>query len=318
MDVAIWFFREQCHWARTGFGALPVLGDTDRYQSALSAFGRVEPLHTLPTEPRPPRGSTTDAPPHGGQRPQTAGSITLERLTFAYPGRPPVLRNVSLNFPAARVTAIVGPTGAGKTTITKLLMQFHEPDQGRILLDGTDVRELPLHDLRRTIGYVSQEPHLFDATIADNIRYGAFETTHEQLVAAARTAGADAFIGRLPDGYATLVGERGAALSGGQRIALARTILRDPPVVLLDEATSAVDNETEAVIHDALTTFGQDRTMIVIAHRLSTVRSAHRIHVLDHTGRITEQGTHQQLVRRNGLYATLWRLQSGRPVRTMP
>jgi ATP-binding cassette subfamily B protein len=226
-----------------------------------------------------------------------------------------VLRDVSLHFPAGQVTAIVGPTGAGKSTVAKLLMRFRHPDRGRVLLDGTDVRDLALRDLRRTIGYVSQDPDLFDATIADNIRYGTFDATHEDIVDAARTAGAHAFITDLPDGYDTRVGERGATLSGGQRqrIALARTILRDPPVVLLDEATSAVDNETEAVIQQALNSFGQGRTMILIAHRLSTVRGADRIHVLNRRGHVCEQGTHDDLVRQGGLYARLWTFQSGLP-----
>jgi ATP-binding cassette subfamily B protein len=234
------------------------------------------------------------------------GKIELRRVTFAYPGRPPVLRDTSLVIPPGRTTAIVGTTGAGKTTIAKLLMRFRHPDQGRVLLDGTDVRTLALSDLRRAIGYVTQEPFLFDATIAENIRYGTFSATEDQLVAAART---------LPDGYATRVGERGTALSGGQkqRIALARTILRNPPVIILDEATSAIDNETEATIQQALQVFGSDRTMVVIAHRLSTVQGADRIYVMGPGGLVAEQGTHEELVARGGTYTNLWKLQVGQP-----
>ncbi|MGW2425548.1 ABC transporter ATP-binding protein [Streptomyces sp. NPDC001709] len=280
---------------------------TDQYRRTLSAFERVERLHALAAE-----SATTGASLIPGQ---VTGTIALEKVSFAYPGRPPVLCDLSLRIPEKQVTAIVGPTGAGKTTIAKLLMRFRHAEEGRVLLDGADVRELSLPGLRHAIGYVSQEPFLFDATIAENIRYGTFDATHDQLVAAARTAGADCFINALPDGYATLVGERGAALSGGQRqrIALARTVLRDPPVVILDEATSAVDNETEAAIQQALQAFGRNHTLIVIAHRLSSVRDADRIYVLDRAGRVAEQGTHNGLVRRGGLYAALWKLQSGAP-----
>lgn len=280
---------------------------TDQYQRTVTALHRVERLHDLPLEPV-----------EGGRRvpaQQVKGEIEMRKVTFSYPGRSPALRGTSLVIPPGRTTGIVGTSGAGKTTIAKLLMRFHHPDRGQVLLDGADVRTLALPDLRRAIGYVTQEPFLFDATIAENIRYGTFHATDEQLVAAARTAGADAFIDALPDGYATRVGERGAALSGGQkqRIALARTILRDPPVIILDEATSAVDNETEAIIQKALQVFGADRTMIVIAHRLSTVQGADRIYVMGPGGLVAEEGTHEELVTRGGTYTTLWKLQAGKP-----
>ncbi|MFD7812232.1 ATP-binding cassette domain-containing protein [Streptomyces sp. NPDC059785] len=280
---------------------------TDQYQRTVTALDRVERLHTLPVEPFR-EGSEVPLP-------EVKGEIELRRVTFAYPGRSPALRETSMVIPPGRTIGIVGTSGAGKTTIAKLLMRFHHPDQGQVLLDGADVRTLALPDLRRAIGYVTQEPFLFDATIAENIRYGVFHATEEQLVAAARTAGADTFIDTLPDGYATRVGERGAALSGGQkqRIALARAILRDPPVIILDEATSAVDNETEAVIQQALHAFGTDRTMVVIAHRLSTVQSADQIYVMGPGGLVAEQGTHDELVTRGGTYTTLWKLQAGRP-----
>ncbi|QCD53695.1 ABC transporter ATP-binding protein/permease [Streptomyces hawaiiensis] len=280
---------------------------TDQYQRTVTALDRVERLHRLPLEP------VSGGRPLPGR--QVKGEIELRNVTFAYPGRPPALSDTSLAIPPGRTTGIVGTSGAGKTTVAKLLMRFHHPDQGRVLLDGADVRTLALPDLRRAIGYVTQEPFLFDATIAENIRYGTFDATDEQLVTAARTAGADAFIDSLPDGYQTRVGERGAALSGGQkqRIALARTILRDPPVIILDEATSAVDNETEAIIQQALQVFGTDRTMVVIAHRLSTVQKADQIYVMGPGGLVAEQGTHEELVNRGGTYTTLWQLQAGRP-----
>ncbi|MFE6331955.1 ATP-binding cassette domain-containing protein [Streptomyces sp. NPDC057806] len=280
---------------------------TDQYQRTVTALDRVERLHRLPLEP------ATEGRPLPRQ--QVKGEIELRNVTFSYPGRPPALSDTSLVIPPGRTTGIVGASGAGKTTVAKLLMRFHHPERGRVLLDGADVRTLALPDLRRAIGYVTQEPFLFDATIADNIRYGSFDTTDEQLLDAARTAGADTFIEGLPDGYDTRVGERGAALSGGQkqRIALARTILRDPPVIILDEATSAVDNETEATIQRALHVFGSDRTMVVIAHRLSTVQSADQIYVMNPGGLVAEQGTHEELVNRGGTYTTLWQLQAGTP-----
>ncbi|MFF0725366.1 ATP-binding cassette domain-containing protein [Streptomyces sp. NPDC004134] len=287
---------------------------SDHYQRTLAALERIERLHELPVEPDGPAGDGGPAAA-GRELPMRSlrGRIELRKVTFAYPGRAPVLRDTSLIIPPGRTTALVGTTGAGKTTIAKLLMRFRHPERGQVLLDGADVRGLALPDLRRAIGYVTQEPFLFDATIAENIRYGTFHATEAQLVAAARTAGAHTFIDGLPDGYDTRVGERGAALSGGQRqrIALARTVLRDPPVVILDEATSAVDNETEATIQRALAVFGTDRTMLVIAHRLSTVQCADRIYVMGSGGVVAERGTHDELVALGGVYSSLWKLQAG-------
>ncbi|MFW6691094.1 ATP-binding cassette domain-containing protein [Streptomyces sp. MAR4 CNX-425] len=302
---------------------------SDHYQRTLAALDRVERLHELPVEPAGPvvepagaagaTGATgADGPAAAGRAlpsGRVRGRIELRKVTFAYPGRPPALRDTSLVIPPGRTTALVGTTGAGKTTVAKLLMRFRHPAHGEVLLDGADVRSLALPDLRRAIGYVTQEPFLFDATIAENIRYGTFHATDAQLVAAARTAGAHTFIDSLPDGYDTRVGERGAALSGGQRqrVALARTVLRDPPVVILDEATSAVDNETEAAIQRALQVFGADRTMLVIAHRLSTVQAADRIYVMGAGGAVAERGTHDELVAAGGVYSSLWKLQAGGP-----
>ncbi|CAL9606583.1 ABC transporter ATP-binding protein/permease [Streptomyces albus] len=289
------------------------LGDiTDEHQRALAAFDRVRYLHSLPVE-----ADGEGEPPATRRGP---GRITLEKVTFAYPGRPPVLRNLSMEMAQGQVTGIVGSTGAGKTTVAKLLMRFEHPDSGCVRLDGRNVSQMSLRELRGAIGYVAQEPFLFDGTIADNIEYGTFAADRRRIVEAARKAGADTFIEALPDGYDTRVGERGAALSGGQkqRIALARMILNAPPIVILDEATSAVDYETEAVIQRALNAFAHRRTLIVIAHRLSTIRNADRIYVLDRGGVLAEKGTHEELLRSGGRYASLWNLQTGERAAGLP
>ncbi|MGW0949078.1 ATP-binding cassette domain-containing protein [Streptomyces sp. NPDC002623] len=280
-------------------------GIVDQYQRTLAAHDRVQRLRTLPVE------TTGNGEPLEVEKVQ--GEIVLDDVTFAYPGRPPVLESLSLTIPARQVTALVGATGSGKTTIAKLLMRFQDAEFGSVLLDGRNVRDLPRHDLRHAIGFVAQDPFLFDGTIADNIRYGSFDASDEAVVEAATMAEAHTFVATLPDGYDTLIGERGAALSGGQRqrIALARAILKNAPVVILDEATSAVDNETEAAIQRTLRVFAADRTMVVIAHRLSTIRHADRIYVMDKGGVVAEQGTHDELLARQGLYASLWQLQAG-------
>ncbi|MFD4535468.1 ATP-binding cassette domain-containing protein [Kitasatospora sp. NPDC058397] len=280
-------------------------GIVDQYQRTLAAYDRVQRLRALPVETEG-TGGPLDVE-------TVKGEIVLDDVTFAYPGRPPVLEDLSLTIPAGQVTALVGATGSGKTTIAKLLMRFQDADSGGVLLDGRDVRDLRRRDLRHAIGFVAQDPFLFDGTIADNIRYGSFGAPDEAVVEAATMAEAHTFIATLPDGYDTVIGERGAALSGGQRqrIALARAILKDAPVVILDEATSAVDNETEAAIQRTLRAFAADRTMVIIAHRLSTVRHADRIYVMDKGGVVAEQGTHDGLLARHGLYASLWQLQAG-------
>jgi ATP-binding cassette, subfamily B, bacterial len=252
----------------------------------------------------------------GGSRPlplqQVQGRLEFRAVGFAYGGRDPLLSAFELTVPAGSTVGIVGATGSGKSTIVKLLLRLYEVQAGEILLDGQPIRELRLEDLRRAIGLVSQEVFLFHGTVAENIAYGSFGASRTAITRAAALAEAAAFIDALPQGYDTVVGERGQRLSGGQRqrIALARAILKNPPVLILDEATAAVDNETEAAIQRSLDHITASRTTLVIAHRLSTVRHADRIVVMDQ-GRIVETGRHEELITRSGAYANLWRVQAG-------
>jgi ATP-binding cassette subfamily B protein len=239
------------------------------------------------------------------------GELQFDNVDFSY-GDTPTLRDISLSIRAGQTIAFVGGTGGGKSTLVKLLLRFYEPSSGVIRLDGRPISELDLQSLRRCIGYVAQDSFLADATAAQNISYGLDDVKREDVVAAAVAAEAHEFISELPNGYDTEVGERGQKLSGGQRqrIALARAIVRNPRILVLDEATSAVDNETEAAIQRSLDRLVVGRTSLIIAHRLSTVRRADLIHVLDQ-GRIVESGTHAELLAKGGQYAALWRLQTG-------
>ncbi|MEM6790571.1 MAG: ABC transporter ATP-binding protein [Myxococcota bacterium] len=282
------------------------LGETfDLYQRALASTARV--LDLLDTPPAIVGGATEIVQPKG--------AIAFEGVRFAYATGSEVLRGLDLDVPAGETTAIVGSTGAGKSTVVKLLRRFYDPTGGRITLDGHDLRDLTLPSLRRAVAVVSQDTFLFHGTVRDNIAYGRPDATHADIEAAARRAEAHAFISALPEGYDTMVGERGQKLSGGQRqrISIARAVVTDPAVLVLDEATSSVDNETEAAIQRSLEHLARDRTVIVIAHRLSTVRGADRIYVLD-GGQVSEQGRHDELIHRGeGLYASLWRVQTGEP-----
>jgi ATP-binding cassette subfamily B protein len=239
------------------------------------------------------------------------GELSFEHVSFAY-GSVPTLSDIQLQIPAGSSVAFVGSTGSGKSSLVKLILRFYEPQNGTIRLDGAPIGELALQDLRRVIGYVAQDSFLADASIAENIAYGLPDPGREAIKAAAMAAEAHEFIESLPHGYDTQVGERGQKLSGGQRqrIALARAIVRNPRILILDEATSAVDNETEAAIQRSLEKLVVGRTSLIIAHRLSTVRHADVIYVIE-AGRIVEAGTHDQLVANGRQYAALWRIQTG-------
>jgi len=242
---------------------------------------------------------------------RASGRVTAQGVSFAYRGRKSTLENISFHARSGERVAIVGHTGAGKSTLMSLLVRFYDPKAGRIELDGVDLRDLKLSSLREQISVVLQEPLLFSGTIEENIRYGKLDASEEEVRAAARAANADDFISRLPDGYATTIGERGAQLSGGerQRISVARAFLKDAPVLILDEPTSSIDSKTERVILDALDDLMVGRTSFMIAHRLSTVRHADQILVLEH-GRIVERGSHDQLVAAGGTYEQLYEAQT--------
>jgi len=274
---------------------------TDLYQRAMASVNRVMDL--LETQ-IPTRGTQLIA-----QRPQ--GALCFEQIGFAYADVPTLL-GITLGIPAGKTIALVGGTGSGKSTLLKLLLRFHDPASGRILLDGEDIAAIDPVALRKRIGYVAQEPFLTDGSIADNIAYGERDHDRARVEAAARAAEAHDFIVTMPNAYSSPVGERGANLSGGQRqrIALARALYRDPAILILDEATSAVDNETEAAIQRSLGRVSKGRTTTVVAHRLSTVRHTDCIHVIE-AGRLLESGTHDELLVANGTYAALWRLQTG-------
>ncbi|ADB48742.1 ABC transporter ATP-binding protein [Conexibacter woesei] len=293
------------------------LGETlDLYQRGVASLRRILDLIDAPVQIR---DGARELPP-------TADGATRRAVAFGDVGfvyrdddgavRTCVLDGLDLDVPAGETHAIVGPTGAGKSTVVKLLLRLYDAERGSVAIDGVEVRDLTFGSLRGAIGYVGQDTFLFDGSVADNLRYGAPDASDEQLRTAAELAEAHEFVEALPDGYDTPVGERGVRLSGGQRqrLTIARALVRDPSILVLDEATSAVDNETEAAIQRSLLRVSRERTTIVIAHRLSTIRHADRIHVLE-GGRVTEAGTHDELLRNGGRYAALWAVQTGEVLR---
>ncbi len=291
------FLTQRLLWPLTSLG-----NTVDLYQRAMASVDRV--LDLLDTKIQIPSGTQPLTTVQGG--------LVFAGVDFAYQTGYPVLKDLSLEFPPQTTIGIVGATGAGKSTLIKLLLRFYDPTGGRIYLDGQDLRDLNLTDLRRAIGLVSQDVFLFHGTVGENIAYGNPEADQAEIEAAARLAEAHDFILKLPQGYKTIVGERGQKLSGGQRqrVSIARALLKNPPVLILDEATSAVDNETEAAIQRSLERIAVGRTTVIIAHRLSTVRNATQIFVLEN-GTLKESGRHEDLLRQEGVYASLWAVQTG-------
>ncbi|EQC51017.1 ABC transporter ATP-binding protein [Bacteriovorax sp. DB6_IX] len=281
------------------------LGETfDLYQRAMASTNRIMDL--LKTEVQINDGSKTLA------HDSFSGNIKMQDVSFSYESGNKILHNINLDISPGKTVALVGTTGSGKSTILKLLLRFYDVSEGEITVDGHNIKDLEQDNLRSLIGFVSQDTYLFHGTVMDNILYGSFDKTREEVIEAAKMAEAHEFIQALPQGYDTIVGERGQKLSGGQRqrISIARALIKDPHLFIFDEATSAVDNETEAAIQRSLERITKDRTTIMVAHRLSTIKHADKIIVLEN-GKILEQGTHDELTQKNGMYNALWQVQTG-------
>lgn len=295
--AALVFLTQRFLWPFTTLTTI-----TDMYERALASAQRINSiLESSPT--------IIDGKSHLNVE-HTKGTIRFEHVSFSYANGTQIFNNLSLEIPAKKTVAFVGTTGSGKSTIIKLLLRFYDASSGNILLDSTDIKAIALTDLRASIGLVSQDVYIVDGTVADNISYGTFNASRQEIIHAAKMAQAHDFIMSLPAGYDTKLHEHGKNLSGGQRqrIAIARAILKKAPILIFDEATSAVDNETEALIQQSMDTLAKDHTIIIIAHRLSTVRKADTIFVMSH-GEIVEAASHDILLTQNGAYANLWKIQ---------
>ncbi|BEH13761.1 MULTISPECIES: ABC transporter ATP-binding protein [Marinobacter] len=293
------FLTQRLLWPLTGLAEV-----IDLFERAMASTRRILDLLAEPVNVRDQAGKDLEQP--------VQGSVAFDQVGFHYASSGAGVNGISLEVPAGNTLALVGATGSGKSTLIKLLLRFYDPTHGEIRLDGQAIRNVSLKSLRDAIGLVSQDVYLFEGSIRDNLAYGKPDATDEEIIEAARTAEAWSFISQLPQGLDTPVGERGVRLSGGQRqrLSLARALLKDPPVLVLDEATSAVDNETEAAIQRSLRRIGHNRTVIMIAHRLSTIVDADNIAVID-GGQVVEQGDHKTLLALNGAYAAQWRVQTG-------
>ena len=300
------FLTQRLLWPLTGLATV-----IDLFERAMASTRRILDLLEEPVQVRDDGKQPLAAP--------VRGDVAFERLSFQYHNSSAGLQDVSLKVPAGHTLALVGATGSGKSTLIKLLMRFYDPAKGRITIDGTPIDTVSMQSLRQAIGLVSQDVYLFEGSIRENIAYGRPDANDADIIAAARTAEAWEFIEQLPDGLDTLVGERGVRLSGGQRqrLSLARALLKDPAILILDEATSAVDNETEAAIQRSLRHIRHNRTVIVIAHRLSTIVDADTIAVID-GGKVAETGDHSSLLAKDGLYAAQWRVQTGHADQLQP
>ena len=293
------FLTQRLLWPLTGLAEV-----IDLFERAMASTRRILDLLAEPVNVRDEAGKSLGQPVHG--------KVSFNQVSFRYAGSGTGIQDITLNVPAGNTLALVGATGSGKSTLIKLLLRFYDPSHGDIRIDGQPIRGVSLKSLRDAIGLVSQDVYLFEGSIRDNLAYGKPDASEEEIIDAARTAEAWSFIEALPEGLDTPVGERGIRLSGGQRqrLSLARALLKNPPILVLDEATSAVDNETEAAIQRSLRRIGHNRTVIMIAHRLSTIVDADTIAVVEN-GRIVEEGDHDSLIRNNGAYAAQWRVQTG-------
>ncbi|MCG8520713.1 MAG: ABC transporter ATP-binding protein/permease [Pseudomonadales bacterium] len=293
------FLTQRLLWPLTGLAEV-----IDLFERAMASTRRILDLLAEPVNVRDEAGKSLEQP--------VRGKVSFNQVSFRYAGSGAGIQDITLNVPAGNTLALVGATGSGKSTLIKLLLRFYDPAHGDIRIDGQPIREVSLKSLRDAIGLVSQDVYLFEGSIRDNLAYGKPEASEEEIMEAARTAEAWSFIEGLPQGLDTPVGERGIRLSGGQRqrLSLARALLKNPPILVLDEATSAVDNETEAAIQRSLKRIGHNRTVIMIAHRLSTIVDADTIAVVEN-GRIVEEGDHDSLIGNNGAYAAQWRVQTG-------